>query len=194
MDVLDPRRAEQAFETAEILRRLANVVRLGTIHDTDGAAARARVRYDTDARGAPLLTDWLPWLTTRAGRDRTWWAPEPGEQVVVLAPGGELPEAVILPALYRDAHPAPAAEASKHVVLYGDRARIAYDRAAHHLSAVLPAGATAALTAPGGVSITGDVTVTGSITASGQVSDGRSSMQSMRDTYNRHASHPPGDM
>ena len=194
MDVHDPRRAEQSFEVTEILRRLANVVRLGAVAEVDLATARARVRYDTDERRRPILTGWLPWLTHRAGGDRTWWAPEVGEQVVLLAPGGELPEAVVVPALYRDAHPAPEAVASKHVVVYGDGARIEYDRAAHHLSAVLPANATAALTAPGGVAITGDVAVTGNITASGQITDHRSSMQAMRDTYNRHASHPPGDM
>ena len=146
MDVHDPRPAEQAFEVTEIRRRLRNVVRIGTIHDVDGAAARARVRYDTEAGGAPILTDWLPWLTTRAGGDRTWWAPDPGEQVVVLAPGGELPEGVILPALYRDSRPAPTAAAPKHTVVYNDGARVEYDGAAHHFSVTVPAGGTITLT------------------------------------------------
>ena len=112
----------------------------------------------------------------------------------MLAPGGELPQAVCLPALYRTAHPAPSDGPSKHVTVYADGARIEYDRAAHRLSAVLPAGGAAVLTAPGGVTVTGDVTVTGSVTASGQITDHRSSMQSMRDTYNAHVNHPPGDM
>ena len=67
----------------EIVRRLENVVRLGTV---------AEVRYETPARcrikTGDLVTDWLPWTTARAGGDRSWWAPEVGEQVIVLSPGG----------------------------------------------------------------------------------------------------------
>ena len=61
----------------EIVRRLENVVRLGTV---------AEVRYETPARcrikTGDLITDWLPWTTARAGGDRSWWAPEVGEQVI----------------------------------------------------------------------------------------------------------------
>jgi len=149
MDGHDPRRAESALEMAEILRRLANVVRLGAVAEVDLPAARARVRYDTDAAGDDILTAWLPWLTLRAGADRTWWAPTVGEQVVVLAPGGELPQAVILPALYRDTHPAPAAAASRHVVRYGDDIRVEIDTAAHRYSVTVPAGGELVLTCGG---------------------------------------------
>ncbi|UMT46983.1 hypothetical protein AOY90_15755 [Escherichia coli] len=41
--------------------------------------------------------DWLQWLTHRAGRSRTWWAPSVGEQVLILAVGGELDTAFVLP-------------------------------------------------------------------------------------------------
>ena len=147
MDGHDARRAEQAFEVTEILRRLANVVRIGTVAEVNHEDARARVRYDIDAARAPILTGWLPWLTHRAGGDRTWWAPEGGEQVLLLAPGGELPEAVIVPALYRDARPAPADAASKHVTVYGDGARIEYDRDTHRFSVTVPAAGSIVLTA-----------------------------------------------
>ena len=149
MDGHDPRRADAAFELSEILRRLANVVRLGAVAEVDLPAARARVRYDTDAAGDDILTAWLPWLTLRAGADRTWWAPTVGEQVVVLAPGGELPQAVILPALYREDHPAPADEASKHVTRYGDDIRIEVDTAAHRFGITVPAGGELVLTCGG---------------------------------------------
>lgn len=149
MDDYDPRGAATAFEMAEILRRLANVVRLGAVAEVDLPAARARVHYDTDPGGAAILTAWLPWLTPRAGADRTWWAPTVGEQVVVLAPGGELPQAVILPALYRDTHPAPDVAASKHVMRYGDGIRIEVDTAAHRYGVAVPAGGELVLTCGG---------------------------------------------
>ena len=190
----DPRATEAAFEATELHRRLANVVRIGTVATVDHAAARVRVRYDTEADGTPILTDWLPWLTARAGADRSWWAPTEGEQVVVLAPGGELPQAVAVLALYRTLHGAPASDANLHRVEYSDGAVIEYDRGRHRLRAILPAGATAEVAATGGVTITGDVSVAGNVSASGQITDHSSSMQQMRDTYNAHASHPPGDM
>lgn len=149
MDGHDPRRAEAAFDLVEIARRLANVVRLGTVAAVDLAAARVQVVYDTEADGTPIRTAPLPWLTGRAGADRTWWAPAVGEQVVVLAPGGDLPRAVVLPALYRDAHPAPAAEASKHVALYGDGIRVEVDTDAHRYSVTVPAGGELVLTCGG---------------------------------------------
>ena len=139
--------ADRRFDTAEILRRLANVVRLGEVAELDLDAARARVRYDTDGDGAPILSGWLPWLTLRAGADRTWWGPSVGEQVLILAPGGELPEAVIVPGIYRDARPAPSAEASKHVVVYADGTRIEHDTATSRYSVTVPAGGEITLTA-----------------------------------------------
>lgn len=176
---------------ADLERRVANVVRLGVVAEVDAEAARCRVRYDADEAGAPVVSGPLPWVTARAGADRAWWAPEAGEQVVMLAPSGELVQAVVLPSLYREAHPAPADAPTVRRTVYDDGAVIEYDRAAHRLRAALPAGGTAELVSPGGVSVTGNLAVTGAITATADVSDRRGSMQEMRDAYNPHA-HPPG--
>lgn len=75
----------------------------------------------------------------RAGPDRTWWAPEVGEQVVLLCPSGELTQALAVPALYSDAHPAPSDDVDKRVVRHADGALFEYDRAAHRCSVTLPA-------------------------------------------------------
>jgi phage baseplate assembly protein V len=48
-----------------------------------------------------MQTTWLNWLTTRAGRSRVWWAPSVGEQVLLLAIGGELDTAFVLPGIFR---------------------------------------------------------------------------------------------
>ena len=60
-----------------------------------------RVAYDVDAAGEPIVTAWLPWLTARAGTVLTWSAPSLGEQVLLLAPTGDLAQAFVLPAVYR---------------------------------------------------------------------------------------------
>ena len=141
-------------------------------------------------------------MTTRAGDDRTWWAPSVGEQVLILSPSGELAAGVVLPALYRTAHPAPESDPGKHTRIHRDGARIESDAGAHKLKAVLPAGGTAELVANGGVSVTGNVTVAGNVAVTGRidatedieseknVEDKNGTMQEMRDTYNQH-SHTP---
>ena len=176
----------------ELERRVANVVRYGAIHDVDHARAMARVAYADGEGGSPALTGWLPFWTRMAGGDRDWRPPSEGEQAILLSPFGELASAIILPGLNTRDFPAPDASPSKHAALYRDGARIEYDSEAHSLSAVLPAGGSALVEAPGGLEIegdldvTGDLTVTGSIAATGDVSDANGSMQEMRDTYNLH--------
>ena len=157
---------QQEFRLVELARRLANVVRPGVVTALDLVNERVRVKY---AEEKSALTDWLPWVATRAGGDASWWAPEVGEQVLLLAPSGELSQAIVLGSLYSDAHPAPSSDPDKHLVRYSDGAEIEYDRAAHRLRAVLPAGGAAEITAPDGVTITGDVMVTGDVTIEGGV-------------------------
>lgn len=116
----------------ELERRQANIVRIGTIAEADYQRARVRVAIGR------LRTAWLPWLTHRAAGDRSWHAPEVGEQVLVLAPSGELAAAVVIPAIYQTAHPAPADTPDLARLAFADGAVLEYDRAAHKLKAVIP--------------------------------------------------------
>jgi len=154
------------FLLAELDRKAEQAVRIGRVAALDAGAARVRVAI------GDLTTAWLPWLAARAGADRAWSAPEPGEQVVVLTPAGRGEQAVVLAGLYADAHPAPADAATVHRMVYADGAVIEYDRAAHALRALLPGGGTARIEAPGGVTIVGDLTVAGRIDAAGDVTAG----------------------
>lgn len=113
-----------AWLVAELERRISNLLRIGTIEQIDTAAARVRVR------SGDILTAWLPWLTQRAGQDLTWWAPDIGEQVLVLSPGGELAAGLVLPSLYQSANPAPGDNQDKQITQYKDGTKIEYDRAA----------------------------------------------------------------
>ena len=87
----------------EIVRRLENLVRMGTVEQVrHGAPARCRVR------AGELLTNWVPWIALRAGgsaKGRRWSPPAVGEQCLLLAPGGDLGNAVALPGIYSDAMP-----------------------------------------------------------------------------------------
>lgn len=105
----------------ELARALRNMVRTGVIVETDLNAGRCRVQT------GGIYTDWLQWLTHRAGRSRTWWAPSVGEQVLILAIGGELDTAFVLPAIFSDDHPAPSASADAWHMSFPDGAVMEYE-------------------------------------------------------------------
>lgn len=158
----------QAWRLQELERRLNNLLMVGTILEVDYAAARCRVEI------GELRTAWLKWFTTRASSDRSWWAPEVGEQVMVLSPSGELAQGTVLPAIYQSAHPAPGDRATHRIDDYGDGTRVTYDRAASVLtidcvgdvvienanSITVNTGTTLDITAGGSATLTApDVTV-----------------------------------
>lgn len=121
-------------DMTEAERRLSNVALLGQVVALDAARARVKVR------AGPITTGWLPFATVRAGHDRTWHPPEPGEQVLLVAPGGDLNQAVVVGSIYRADHPAPADSADISRTLFKDGAVSEYDRAQHHWRLSVPAG------------------------------------------------------
>lgn len=154
----------------------STLIRLGQISEVSLSPPRCKVRFadpddgESDGGETPLIR----WLALRAGKTRTWSPPSIGEECVLLCPDGQIGNGVALLGLNNDTNPAPGTTL-KEVVAFEDGALISYDPEAHALSAVLPAGATALIEAPGGltlrgpVAIEGDVTVTGKIDASGEV-------------------------
>lgn len=163
-----------SFENSEADRRLANLIRVGVIADVDLVNALATVDL------GEVITDWLPWLTHRAGGDRTWWAPDAGEQVIVLSPSGELAQGVILPGIYQDDHPQNGNTANIHRTTYSDGSVVEYDRAVHRLTVTVGTGsvvvncATATVNAATSTTLNtpetfckGKLTVDGLITGSG---------------------------
>ena len=87
----------------EAARAIGMLLRTGTVSEVDHA--QARVRFQT----GDITTDWLPWFEQRANGaegNRTWRPPAVGAQGLMLAPGGELGRAVILPGMFSDAMPA----------------------------------------------------------------------------------------
>jgi phage baseplate assembly protein V len=126
----------------DLLRRIENIVRAGTISAVDLQAVRCRV-----ASGG-LTSTWLPWYAIRAGEVKRWSPPSVGEQCIILAPSGDLACGVVIYGITSDANPSASADGHADVTAYEDGAVISYDRAAHKLSATLPAGGSAEITAP----------------------------------------------
>lgn len=124
------------MDITELSRRLENMIRLGTVAAVDHAARRVRVQ------SGELLTQWLKWITPRAGNTRTWDPPTIDEQVMILSPSGVLENGLVMPSVFSDAHDAPSISPDEHVTLYPDGARVAYNHATGALTAT---GITTAL-------------------------------------------------
>lgn len=113
---------------AELLRLIRNIIRTGVVTEVEvGRGCRVQT--------GDLETDWLPWITQRAGASRSQWPPSVGEQVVILSVGGELTTAVVLPGLFSDEHNEPIASLTANNVTYPDGAVIEYEPATGALKA-----------------------------------------------------------
>lgn len=116
---MDPR------NVSELVRRLENVLRLGTIDQVDVTGAVVRVRC------GGLRSTWVRWFARRAGDVREWCPPSVGEQCLLLSPGGDLANGMALVGAFSDAHPAHDDRGHIDSTLYPDGSLREYDDEAH---------------------------------------------------------------
>lgn len=132
------------FGLADLERRLANVVRYGTITEVDAANARAKVTF-----GGETASAWLQFSTSRAGGARVWSPPVPGEQVVVFSPMGDTAQGVIMGSLPNDAFPPPSGDGGTYQIDLPSGVSISV------------AGGAINISAPGNITVNGDVIANG---------------------------------
>lgn len=111
----------------EIMRLITNLIRTGTVSDVDPVNWLCRVKT------GDLETNWINWLTLRAGNTRTWWQPSVGEQVMLLSLGGNLETAFALPAIYSDAFPPPDYSENGSTTQFSDGGFFQYEPATGQL-------------------------------------------------------------
>lgn len=138
------------FNLADLERRLASVMRFGTITEVDAGNARARVTF-----GGETSSAWLQFTTGRSGGARIWSPPVAGEQVVVFSPSGDTGQGVILASLPSSGFPAPSGDGATYQIDMPGGVSISVS------------GGAVNITAPGAVRITGDVIVDGDVIADG---------------------------
>ncbi|APC13986.1 MULTISPECIES: phage baseplate assembly protein V [Providencia] len=114
--------------SAEIRRLIRNMIRIGIVTDVN-AKKGCRVQIGN------LETDWLNWVTLRAGSTRTMNAPSVGEQVLILALGGELTTAFVLTGIFSNEHSEPTDSITADHRTYSDGAIIEYEPATGALKA-----------------------------------------------------------
>lgn len=121
-------------DMTEAERRIRNLASVGQVVEIDAEKARVRVK------SGDITSTWLPFAASRAGQDRFWHPPEPGEQVLVVSPGGDTNLGVVMGSLYRDVHPAPGDSIEVSRTEYKDGAFLQYDRENHEYTLDVPAG------------------------------------------------------
>ena len=138
-------------------RRLAGMIRVGTVTAVDAGAARCKVSL-----GGNTETAWLPFPSPRAGAIQVWAPPSVGEQVVVASPGGDTAQGLVIASLASGGSPAPSSDGGAFVVeIGGSTVTITADGIN-----LVSNGSVVDITA-GGVAITGDVTIAGALAVSG---------------------------
>lgn len=141
------------YAITELELRVARLLQVCSILEVDAANYVCRVKWGENE------STWLPWVTLRAGKDRTWWAPEVGEGCLLLSPNGETNQGLVLPGIAYDDMPPPALDPDVSRTEYKDGTSVQYDRKASVLTVdcvgdVVVKGAKTLL-----VQFQGDVTV-----------------------------------
>ncbi|MGQ1209181.1 phage baseplate assembly protein V [Acinetobacter baumannii] len=149
---------------ADINRRLENLIRFGTIKTVNPSKPIPLVTVDLD----DIVTPEIRFFNARSGDDSNWDPPSLEEEVMVISPCGEIgPTSVVFYGLYNNEHPAPSDDLNHKIRVFADGCVIAYDISAHQLSAILPSGGKAIVTADGGITVNGDTTINGNLQING---------------------------
>ena len=156
---------------AETLRRIGNIVALGTVSESKSVQGISLARVKIAQR----VTDFLP-IIQRANSFKRQASPvRVGEQVVVLFPFGEGDFGVILGSLFNKGAKEPSTYSdTKEIIEFEDGTIISYDSAtstleldvAKHINIVCKSA-----TVQADVSIDGTLSVSGNITTGGTVTD-----------------------
>ncbi len=149
---------------ADINRRLENLIRFGKIKTVNPSKPIPLVTVDLD----DIVTPEIRFFNARSGDDSNWDPPSLDEEVMVISPCGEIgPTSVVFYGLYNNEHPAPSDDLNKKIRVFADGCVIAYDVSAHQLSAILPSGGKAVVTADGGITVNGNTTINGNLQVNG---------------------------
>lgn len=148
------------------------LIRYGTVDSVDLATGKCTVKI------GDIVTQPVRWLHGAAGGTggtAIWCPPAVGEQVILLAPEGDIAAAIALTGVHSDDKP-PAGNSARVLIDFADGAVIAYDPENHVLDVTLPAGGTANIVAET-LTLTGDLHVTGTVTADTDVVGGGKSLK-----------------
>ena len=148
---------------ADIYRRVENLIRAGRIK----TVTPSKPFHTVTVNLGDIVTKQLRLLNLRAGKDATHDLPSINEECIVFSPCGVLELGIVVVGLNNEDFPTPSQDPDIKLRMFEDGAVISYDTKNHSLQAILPASATAILTAPGGLTVNADTTINGKLFVNG---------------------------
>ncbi len=118
----------------DLIRRMDNLLRAGTIAEVNHDKALVRVKLGEGDAAKPFLSGWLNYFAKRAGNTIDWDPPEVGEQCLVLSPGGEMAGGFALTGIYSNYRPAPSKDPKVTLRKFSDGLECSYDQTSHTLT------------------------------------------------------------
>jgi phage baseplate assembly protein V len=111
---------ELASRLTEIERRMAGMMRHGTVAEVDPATQRVRLDFGP-AHGSDgrFLSPWVPYAQF-SGALRVHTPPTVGQQFTAMSPAGDFRQAVAVPLTHHSENPSPSGAGDQNVVTYGN--------------------------------------------------------------------------
>lgn len=111
---------ELASRLTEIERRMAGMMRHGTVAEVDPATQRVRLDFGP-AHGSEgrFLSPWVPYAQF-SGALRVHTPPTVGQQFTAMSPTGDFRQAVAVPLTHHNGNPSPSGAGDQNVVTYGN--------------------------------------------------------------------------
>jgi len=97
----------------ELLRRIANIVQVGTVTETKSDDGLALARVNILGR----VTDFLPVVMISNSFMKVWMPIQVNEQVLVVSPFGEANSGFIIPSIYHRGNKEPEGSTSKNTIV-----------------------------------------------------------------------------
>lgn len=145
--------------------KVPNIVQTARVSGINASNGLVNVTFDDD-----LEIEGIPFLTMRAGTDKTYWMPSVNEMGILLSPDGNISKSVFLPAMNYSVNPVPETDPNISKRIWSDGTEESYNKTGRVFS--LTVGSSVIQITPSGITITGNTTITGNLSVSGTISSG----------------------
>lgn len=112
-------------DIAALKRMAAGSLRFGTVKAVDAENKRVQMLL-SNADGREFLSPWRPWGEI-AGEEKSWRPPTEGQQMMLVAPHGDMRQGVALPLTFSDARPSPSSDPEVRILSQFGGAKVLFD-------------------------------------------------------------------
>ena len=111
---------ELAARITDMERRMASVMRHGTVAEVDAERQRVRLNFGPAHGGnGEFLSPWMPYAQF-SGALRVHTPPTIGQQLTAMSPTGDFQQAVAVPLTHHAGNPSPSSAGDENVITYGN--------------------------------------------------------------------------